>query len=55
VTSFFGIKDAVFFFFENDKTDLHQIFFQKLGENTSLQSALKALHPAFKDCTVYKW
>jgi len=27
--------------FENDKTDLCQIFFQGLGENTSLQPALK--------------
>jgi len=33
-------------FLENDKTDLRQIFFQGL-ENTSLQSALKIMHPAF--------
>jgi len=38
----------VFFcvFFENDKTDLRQIFFQGLGENTySLQTALKSYAP----------
>jgi len=40
VTSFFGITGA---FFSNDKTNLRQIFFQSLGENTcSLQPALKS-------------
>jgi len=33
--------------FENDKTDLRQIFFQDLGENTcSLQPALKSTAPS---------
>jgi len=32
MTSFFGIK--VWVFLENDKTDLRQIFFHGLGENT---------------------
>jgi len=42
VTSFFEIKVCVFL--ENDKTDLHQTFFQDLGENTySLKPELKAL------------
>jgi len=46
VTSFFGIKGAFFPFFSNDKTDLRQITFQGLGENTcSLQLALKSNAP----------
>jgi len=47
VTSFFGIKVCVFcVFLENDKTDLRQIFFQGLRENTcSLQPALKSNAP----------
>jgi len=47
MTSFFGIKMTVFcVFLEIDKTDLHQIFFQGLGENTrSLQTVLKSNAP----------
>jgi len=44
VTSFLRIKVCVFL--ENDKTDLHQIFFQGLGENTCLlQPTLKSTAP----------
>jgi len=47
VTLFFGIKVWVFYvFLEINKTDLQQIFFQALGENTcSLQPALKSNAP----------
>jgi len=42
--SFFEIKLLkMVYFLDNNKTDLHQIFFQGLGENTcSLQPTLKS-------------
>jgi len=45
--SFFGIKLCVFCgSHENDKTDIRQIVFQDLGENTCLlQPALKSSAP----------
>jgi len=43
VTSFFEIKVYVCcIFLVNDITDLRQIFFQGLGENTLLKAALKS-------------
>jgi len=46
VTSFFEIKGAFFRFSQNDKTNLRQIFFQGLGQNTCLlQPALKSNAP----------
>jgi len=43
------MKESVFLFFLNVKTNLYQIFSQGLGENTSsLQTALKSNAPGVK-------
>jgi len=43
---FSELKSDIFaVFLENDKTNLRQIFLQDLGQNTSLQPALKNTAP----------
>jgi len=43
-------------FFENDKTDLREIIFQGLGENTfSLQPALKSSVPGLLSAIFSFW